>query len=274
VSARRRFVYAICTGRCGTVFVSELFRLNFPQATVHHERLGPLQIGVHSPDMSHFTVFNTLGNTPKVRDFWRDKLGQDDRANGGLFVETSHLLAKAGLVENVDLVCERGADVRFVFLKRNLFDTVWSFYNRFDFYNTGFTWMFALDPNYRNKIVDPTPLRRYGMLGSAIWYVLEVWTRGEYYKLLLQDHPAAGIQEAWIEDLGEPANAGAFLHAVTGEHPASVRMPERRNERTESFFDSAAEAKARAVVEKLDFDCRRMARRFYDAGYRLASPKS
>lgn len=31
------------------------------------------------------------------------------------------------------------------------------------------------------------------MLGSAIWYVLEVWTRGEYYKLLLEDRPAAGV---------------------------------------------------------------------------------
>ena len=67
----KRLLYSISTGRCGTMFLANLIRANLRQdaAVVHHERTGFLNFGVHTPDLSHLTTFNTVGNVAHVREF-------------------------------------------------------------------------------------------------------------------------------------------------------------------------------------------------------------
>ena len=96
------------------MFLANLFRANLPDevAAVHHERLNFLSFGVHTPDLSHMTMFNTVGNVPHIRAFWQRKLGYDQAEQAPAYVEMSHVLSKAGLFENLDLIDkDRSVDI-------------------------------------------------------------------------------------------------------------------------------------------------------------------
>ena len=115
-----RLIYTVTTGRSGTVFLAELLRSNLPpeKATVIHERTGYPNFGVHTPDASHLTTFNNVGNIPLVREFFRRKLELALATPPETFVEISHFLCKAGLVENLDFVSSR-AEVHLFALRRD-----------------------------------------------------------------------------------------------------------------------------------------------------------
>ena len=72
-----RFVFTITTGRSGSAYLADLLGSNLQDATVFHERTGWLNFGVVTPDLSDFTVFNSIGNVEKVQAFWRRKLERD-----------------------------------------------------------------------------------------------------------------------------------------------------------------------------------------------------
>ena len=132
-----RFVFTITTGRSGTTYLAELLARNVPDSRVWHERTSFQSFGVDTPDLSHFTLFNSVGNVPKVQGFWRRKFARDRKTDRTVHGEASHLLAKAGLLENIGMLTNSGATVDVVILKRDVADTVWSFYNRFDLVNNG-----------------------------------------------------------------------------------------------------------------------------------------
>ena len=95
-------------GRTGTRFLAQLLRDNAPAAEVHHERIGFGDFGVHAPDVSVLHDFNSLGTTDKVKRFWDEKLSSITKSTSSMYVETSHPLMKAGLMEYVTtLVPER-----------------------------------------------------------------------------------------------------------------------------------------------------------------------
>ena len=96
----KKFVYTITTGRSGTNYLADLFKANIEDAKIYHERANFVELGRRSPDASHFTHFNTFGNTRDIAQFWKQKLSDDTAEVGSAYVETSHLLSKAGLFEN------------------------------------------------------------------------------------------------------------------------------------------------------------------------------
>jgi hypothetical protein len=78
---RRNFIFSVSTGRSGTAYLAKLLAANLPDAEIHHERTGYQNFGVHTPDASHFTLFNSLGNVKNVQDYWAQKLSRIARAN-------------------------------------------------------------------------------------------------------------------------------------------------------------------------------------------------
>ena len=103
----KTFIFTVTTGRSGTGYLTRLLSENLVDAEVHHERLGYQAFGVDTPDASHFTLFNSVGNVVQVQDFWRQKL-----------TEISHFNAKAGLIENLGGLHEHG-DVHLIVLYRD-----------------------------------------------------------------------------------------------------------------------------------------------------------
>ena len=209
--------------------------MNLPGAQVHHERAKWLDLGVNCPDASHLTRFNTIGNQPEIRAFWRQKLVRDVAEPETIYAEGTHLHAKAGLIENLDLV---PGDCRVVLiaLRRDPLKVVWSLHNRFDFVNFGFTWIFTLDPRYRNVIASYDPLRKFGTVGSAIWYVIEMQTRAAYYRKLTSDQSNVDFLDISLEEIVTDEGAHRLITTVTGRADQDVVLPPPANELTQTHF--------------------------------------
>ena len=104
----KNFVFTMTTGRSGTTYLAELARLNVQNANCYHEILGWDRFGIDTPEVSHLTLFNSRGNIEPVRQFWKCKLSRIMREEGAYYCETSHLLMKAGLIENIKPLTEVG----------------------------------------------------------------------------------------------------------------------------------------------------------------------
>ena len=265
---RRRFVYGFTTGRSGSAFLAELLRRNWPAAEVHHERATFLQLGRHSPDASHFTEFNSLGNTPRIREFWRAKLAADRVGEGPAYVEVSHLLAKAGLIENLGLLPE-GSTVDVVCLARDPAAIAASLANRYDFANYGFTWLWWLDPRYARNIVDPAPFGAGSLYGQAAWYVTEMAARRHYYRRLFAGLPWLRFVDADLARITTPAGAADLLARL------GVRLPDGRPDLPGRQNETAGEGppdEVRAEIARLLAgapDPAEAAERYIAAGRRL-----
>lgn len=272
-----RLVYTVTTGRSGTVYLAELLRSNLPDenARVIHERTGYPNFGVHTPDASHLTTFNNVGNAAPVREFFRRKLELDLAEPRATFVEISHFLCKAGLVENLDLVSSR-AEVHLLALRRDPRKIAWSFINRFDFFNTGFTWLFSLDPRYPNVIVPFEPYREFGMFGAASWYVAEMFARISYYReLVAGEMPAVRWHELSLEEIVTPGGAAALLGGIGDPACASAGaplLPPKRNETKAEFFGDDEKKVLERIFERCWGDPDAAGREYYGSGRRLGAP--
>ncbi len=236
IETRAQCIFTIAPGRTGTVFLTELLGTNFPDAEVHHERMGPNQFGVHSPDISHMMRFNIEGNVHAIHQFWRRKAALVASGGDPVYAEISHLLAKAGLMENIGLFC-RQARVDIVLLRRDAVKTAQSFIARGDFINTGLSWAFFLDWNYPRRIIDPEPFKPFGMIGRAYWYVLEMFARGEFYRQRLDGLANLHFHVIDLADLSSPAGAGRFVEGLSLTVPETgLAMPAAQNKRTLELF--------------------------------------
>jgi len=266
----RRFVFTLTAGRTGTASLAKLFEGNFPAAECHHEIIGWDRFGLDSPDLSHMTLFNSQGNVPQVRAFWQRKFERVLASPAALYVETSHVLMKAGLMENLDLIEDHG-EVHFVILQRDLFDTVMSYRNRYDFTNKSLWWLWYLDPRYPRNIVDSTRLAELGINGVCLWYIFEVRARAAYYRMLFEDRGAVRFHRLDLADLNDPAKVSDFLQAVTLARlaaPASLPATQNRGKNRHPFPPGEIEA-IRQLVAKVNFDPEATARSFMDQGRRL-----
>ncbi|MEM7699864.1 MAG: hypothetical protein AAF236_15825 [Verrucomicrobiota bacterium] len=268
-----QLVYSLSTGRCGTVYLTHLIQQNIApdRGRVYHERVGFPHFGINTPDASHLTTFNQVGNAPNVARFFQRKFERDLGTPQPTHVELSHFLGKAGLVENLAYLDGR-ARVDLIALRRDPYKIAWSFINRFDFINNGFTWLFSLDPAYRNVIVPSAPFREAGMFGSAVWYVAEMFARISYYRSLVESElPWIHWHETRLEEIIEPAGSIDLLNALGFEtEPESLIIPEKQNETKQEFFGEKEAAFTRKLMDRLFGDPDALGRAFFESGRRLA----
>ncbi|SDG57658.1 hypothetical protein [Paraburkholderia phenazinium] len=265
----KHFIFPITTGRSGTLYLTELLRRNLHNAEVHHERAGHTDLGVHHPDASDFTHFNTFGNDAHVQQFWTQKLHRIVNGPARVYAEISHPLVKAGLIENIAPLTRSGR-VDLIILRRNTEDILWSLANRFDFVNNAFTWLFYLDPRYRNVIVNATPFISHGMYGAALWYIHEMWTRVEYYRRLLADDHDIYIHDVELSEIATGDGAMRLLRAL-GAAPTEIDLPPQLNATSQTFFGDDIRQGCHALVQKFQVDHAAEAIRFLEEGRRLAS---
>jgi len=268
----KTLVYTITPGRSGTNFLANLLRENLPDAQVHHERAWWFDFGVNCPDVAHLTRFNNLGNQPFIQNFWKQKLERDASQPQEIYAEATHLHAKAGLVENLNLV-PKGTRVVLVAQKRDPFKIVWSLHNRMDFRNFGFTWIWSLDSRYHNVIVQSKTLKKHGVLGNALWYVIEMQARAAYYRLLTAEMDHVDFLDTSLEEITTDAGAKQLLECVTGTAPEEVKMPPPANELGSALhFGAEEKEKVQTFVSRIAWDAEDMALKFFNSGRRLATP--
>ena len=156
-------------------------------------------------------------------------------------------------------------------LTRDNDEIIWSFISRMVFTNYGFTWLFALDPRWPNVIVDYTPFQPEGFGGMAAWYINEMWTRAEYYRLLLEGRPNIHVHDIAMTDMVTPGGAARLLDALG--HPGDVPiMPRQANANEGSLFGPSEFEHCRKILRDNPIDYKAVARTYFDSGRRLGSP--
>lgn len=266
-------VFTITPGRTGTAYLAELLRRNLPGANVYHERVSFKSIGLDSPDASHFMRFNSEGNTEHVKEYWRQKAARVREEADGYYAESSHFNARAGLVENIELFTEFG-EVRLIALSRDRVDLAWSLFNRFDFANNGFTWLFALDPGYPNTIIPSKEYVKHGMAGSALWYGDEMRARAAYYQRLTEEIPGVSFFSSTTNDIVHSDGARELLGFVANQKmDEEIDVPGRRNETKSWNFPETEKSKIADTAKHFSEDPEILGQRFFESGRRLCSPR-
>lgn len=266
----RRFIYTITTGRSGTMFLSKLLELNLADAEVHHERANWLGLGVHSPDASHFTRYNSIGVTPEITAFWKRKLTLDAASPKSIYAEASHLLSKAGLIEHLHLLPE-DSQIDLVIWRRPEEKIAWSYFNRMEFSNFGYTWLFSLDPRYPNTIINGRTYLQAGAAGGALWYVREMFARAEYYRRLVSDLPNVTVYDLSLESVVQ-SEAPGDLERLLGIPAASTNLPGKENEAKVQNLSDAHRDMLFKLAQNNPVDTTAVGAEFYRSGRRLASP--
>ncbi len=263
-----KLIFTLSAGRTGTAFLAELLARNLPEAEVHHERIGYDTFGVDTPDLSHLALFNSRGNIQKVQRFWKKKFGRILNSHVDVYAETSHVLMKAGLVENAVNLC-RGHELHFIRLRRALVPTLLSYERRGDFLNKSSQWIWYLDDDYPRLFIKPDKFRRFGLHGLRLWYLMEVEFRAAYYKERYQGVPGVYFHKADIDELNDVNKAAAILSALHGQHRTEgVVVPGKKNV---SEASKTPDADHLRVLEKLvagarSLDPRATAREYVSQG--------
>ena len=266
---RKQIVFTITTGRSGTTFLTKLLKLNLDNAEVHHERLSYLGNGNDSPNLSHFTTFNTVGNHLKVRQFWKQKLAAIRYGKFPVYAELSHFLSKAGLLENINYI-DPSTRIDIINLRRNIFDTAWSYANRFEFTNNGYTWLFSLDPAYRKNIVNYMPYKEYAAFGSCVWYVHEMNARSEYYRHILRDNHNIIFHDVDLTDIDQPMGAASLLSDLGhSANTSSIKLPTKQNASEHWHYDDSIRELLKDIIAKTDQDPKQAALEYINKGFRI-----
>ncbi len=265
---RERLIFTITTGRSGTQYLTELLKLNLKDAEVYHERMSYIGNGKSSPDLSHFTRFNTLGNTLDVQSFWKQKLAGISYGTSSTYAELSHYLTKAGLLENINLI-DPSISIDIIILKRDVLDIAWSYANRFEFTNNGYTWLFALDPQYPRNIIDYTPYKQHGAFGSCVWYAHEMGARAEYYKLILK-HQNVRLHEYQLSDISNQPGAHHLLNSISENRALNeIVIPPKQNSSKQWYFNNEVKDQIRQIVDSTTIDLKTAAQAYIDSGKSL-----
>ena len=270
----KSFIFTISPGHTGTLYLAGLLQINLPDANIHHEILGFDKFGVDTPDLSHSTLFNSQGNVLKVRSFWNQKFSRIVNTACSYYGETSHLLAKAGLMENISSLYPHGT-IHIFCLKREMYKILLSFKNRFEFINRGNMWLWYLDPLYPRKIVTYEPFKEIGVDGMRLWYICEMLTRAEYYKLLYRNSPYIKFHDIDIKDMSDRGHVSRLLSALAVDtEPDKVIIPERKNVTPTDFIAPQETSEEEIELIKqfiaiMRFDPVQLAKHFFNRGNRL-----
>lgn len=266
------YIFTITTGRSGTAYLSKLLDVNLVDAEVHHEILHYGAFGVDSPDVSQLTAFNALGNTELVQSFWRRKFARILKKTVSVYAETSHVLAKAGLFENITPLTQQ-ADVYVVLLHRPIVKIACSLLSRYDLLNKGNMWLWYLDPDYPNLIVNPSSFPGRGWVENCVWYVCEMFAPAEYYRMLFADSPNIKFVDVSIEDLNIKENAEALFENLgnISRHSETI-VPPPQNVISLGKLAHGTIQDIENLVRAMDFDPKELASNFLESGRRLGIP--
>lgn len=261
----KTMIFTVTSGRSGSVYLTKVLQKNLGNARVYHERFGPLEYGSDTPDISHLKQFNTFGCTAHVKSFWRRKFKRALEEPGLYYAEISHVLGKAGLVEALASLPNE-VPIKIIYLKRPAEKVGLSLFNRQEFQNVGWSWPFLLDPCYKNVLVNSEPFLKWGAMGAAYWYALEMEARAAYYHCYVEINESVQWIETSAEVLSEASGVHSLLAAVSGQQADNVVIPKRQNE-TQSWTLSDAQYEAFwDMVANIKGDPRQVGQKAFESG--------
>lgn len=269
--SQRKFLFTITPGHTGTTWLAELCKLNLPNASVYHEILGYDRFGVDTPDVSHMTLFNSVGNVAHVRSFWQRKAERVLAHSSEWYVETSHLLSKCGLMENIGHFSRHGT-VYILCLDRELSPLVASMRRRGDMINKGDQWLWHLDPDYPRKLVAPDYFAPFGVDGWRLWYACEMRCRAAYYRRLMEKNDGIVFIRSGIETLTSASGMQAFFHEIGAPlDNEALSVPPRQNVGGVHGQEEKRQFPIDETIREMTFDADAIAARHIARGYDIGA---
>lgn len=229
MSTGRCFLFTMTTGRSGTAYLADILRSNIVDSECHHEIFGWDKLGIDTPDVSHMAQFNMVGNVDHVKKFWRKKMTKIANCSKSFYCETSHLLIKSGLAENIDHLSTLG-HVHLIDLRRDMFSAMISMLRRRDFVSNGNAIMWYLDTGYTKNILKLKPKLDAALGLVPAWYILEMRARAEFYRQKFLGSSCVSVHTFNLEDIVQRDGASKLL-SILGypKDPAQIDIPERSN---------------------------------------------
>ncbi len=266
---RDRFIFAMATTSLEAGLLAELLDANLGDAEVHHRHDALADLGRMTPEASLIGHFNAGGNRHPVRDFWRGKFAHHLHGTKPVYAETSHLLATAGLMENLALL-DASLRVDIVILRRPPEQILPELASTGGTKDGLFPDTIALDPDFPHRIVDPAPYLASGRLGAALWYVTEMAARAAYYRILLRDRPNTHVHWIGLESLKTTPGAAGLLTALGRPATAEpVWLPSGPDEIR--LAEAEADPVILGLVERHPLRARKRATDFIESGRRLGA---
>ncbi len=266
---RTHFTFAMATTSQEARTLAALLDANLGDAEVHHRHDALADLGCLTPEASLVGHFNTGGNRHPVRDFWRGKFAHHLHGTTPVYAETSHLLAAAGLMENLALL-DASLRVDIVILRRPPEQILPDLASACGAKDGPCSDAIVLDPQFSHRIVEPAPYLASGRLGASLWYVTEMAARAAYYRILLRDRPNTHVHWIGLASLKNAAGAAGLLTALG--HPAtaeSVRLPSGADDVRTTV--SGTDPVILGLVERHPLQARKRAMDFIESGRRLGA---
>ena len=250
-----RFVFTLTTGRTGTRTLAALLGANLPGARVHHERLGARVRGVHTPSIPTLLAFNHRGSVEEVQAFWKRKWAAIADQPSHTWVETSHLLLKAGLVPALDHL-DAEDQIHLVALRRDRRSLLQSFMRLQDFRRRGNRLQWYLDELAPRNLVPLSPDLAGSAMGLALWYILETEARVALARRQVARDPRIVVHDLVTHQLGDADAVFPLLQALVPDLSADrVHIPPRLNaSHTAPLDDALLQSIDQLVARVADFD--------------------
>ena len=244
----KKYFFTITAGRTGSAWLANFMSANLQIESIH-ESLEINDFGLKMPDIKIMRTFNNIGNNFLIQDFWNNKLKFIENEN--IYVETNHTLSKCGLVENLANSSLSENSV-LILLNRNIIDQCVSYIERHDFTNMTIIWQWYLHTSYKKKIVNPTPFKKLGTTGLALWYCFEMLARQTYYKKLFSKK--IEMIEVDLEDLNSENGAINFLKSIGITDKCIIPNKINQNEKKSSqkIYDDIAKLTSSIKFNKED----------------------
>ncbi|MCK5831698.1 MAG: tetratricopeptide repeat protein [Methylococcales bacterium] len=269
IAKRKKYIFTISTGNTDSTFLANLFKANINNAEIHHEHHEVDMLKIHTPGRSNNALFNTEGNTLEIRQFWQTKFSTMLYGSQQTYIETTGLLSKAGLIENLDLLGQN-VEIDIIILNQDAIETAWNIYNHFDFTNIEFTQYFHLDPSYPNNIVpfDQFPTH-YPIMTKAYWLTCEMRARASYYQQICNLKSNIHCHTVNVEELTQTSTIKTFLQRI-GLSQQLITVLEREEPTQQSFFSKTEKKTMETLINNIIIDPELMGINYYKSGRRIA----
>lgn len=205
----KRLIFTVATGRCGTAYLSEIFKY-VPRVESHHE-----------PSPEYVEVLREIQKEPLLaRQFLLEKkLPTICRSRSRVYVETSHLFCKGFL----EPILELGITPDLVWLFRPHREVATSLYTMGTIPGRNAKALrFYLSPN------DPgvLPLPEWQSLHDyqlCYWYCLEIHRRAVEYEQWYQDQDGRFVRTS-LQEVTTPEGYLKMLHGLGLPRPSRFNM--------------------------------------------------
>lgn len=260
----KKHIFTLSAGRTGTAFLADLLHANAPAAEVHHEILGFESFGRDTPDISHLHAYNCHGMNEHVRNFWHAKCARITASSAPVYVETSHILMKAGLVE----ACAEGllgdAEIHFVALSRGLLPQLISYHQRHDFVNVGNQWLWYLDPNYPRNLLSARAFEGMGVFGVRLWYAYEILLRARFLAKKFAASPNLHFHFTELETIAKQDGAASLFNKLGFSNLEDIVLPAPANEGPKKPFPAEDKAALEKILAHFLINPAALVEQFYD----------